>query len=171
MELAPDPGIKPLRTTPGISLLAMVKESTTPASVSLSLRIFIQRSDTITLESKATKANEPMTPAKTTEPTQMESTSSNRGSGKKEKNAWKSMCDYWSRLQRDTNCVTVHTRLVPAFVSFRKAASSSLVWRTWMAWNKLTDSDSVSLNVLDSSSDSRASLFTRLLPMDLEPRQ
>ncbi len=87
MELAPDPGIKPLRTTPGISLLAMVKESTTPASVSLSLRIFIQRSDTITLESKATKANEPMTPAKTTEPTQMESTSSNRGSETKEKNS------------------------------------------------------------------------------------
>ena len=34
----------------------------------------------MTLDIKATKASEPMTPAKTTEPTQMESTSSYSGS-------------------------------------------------------------------------------------------
>ena len=105
MELAPDPGIKPLRTTPGISLLAMVKESTTPASVSLSLRIFIQRSDTITLESKATKANEPMTPAKTTEPTQMESTSSNSGSETKKKMHEEKVCVIIDHVFRETQIV------------------------------------------------------------------
>ena len=52
----------------------------TDASVSFNLFIFRQSKDTITLDIKATKAIEPMTPAKTTEPTQMESTSSYSGS-------------------------------------------------------------------------------------------
>ena len=52
----------------------------TDASVSFNLFIFRQSKDTMTLDIKATKAIEPMTPAKTTEPTQMESTSSYSGS-------------------------------------------------------------------------------------------
>ena len=52
----------------------------TEASVSFSLLILRHNRDTITLESKATKAKEPMTPAKTTEPTQTESVTSYKGS-------------------------------------------------------------------------------------------
>ena len=79
MELAPEPGMKvftvALRTSFALRL-------STEASVSFSLLIFRQSKDTMTLESRATKAKEPMTPAKTTEPTQTESMSSYRGSAK-----------------------------------------------------------------------------------------
>ena len=83
MELAPEPGMKVLLALARTCSLAL-RLLSTEASVSFSLRIFRHNKDTMTLESKATKANEPMTPAKTTEPTQTESMSSNKGSAKKD---------------------------------------------------------------------------------------
>ena len=83
MELAPEPGMKVLLALARTCSLATLRLLSTEASVSFSLRIFRHNKDTMTLESKATKANEPMTPAKTTEPTQTESMSSNKGSAKR----------------------------------------------------------------------------------------
>ena len=84
MELAPEPGMKVLLALAlWTCSLATLRLLSTEASVSFSLRIFRHNKDTMTLESKATKANEPMTPAKTTEPTQTESMSSNKGSAKR----------------------------------------------------------------------------------------
>ena len=80
MELAPEPGMKVVLGRGRTCSFAL--RLSTEASVSFSLRIFRQSKDTMTLDSNATKANEPMTPAKTTEPTQTESMSSNKGSEK-----------------------------------------------------------------------------------------
>lgn len=79
-EFDPDPGLKGLLTR---TFLASSLESTV-ASVSLSRLIRKQSKDTIMLDIKATKAKEPITPAKTTDPRQIESVSrSKRGSESK----------------------------------------------------------------------------------------
>ena len=72
MELVPEPGMNAERRM-AISLSLRLS---TVASVSFNLRIFKQSNETMTLDIKATKARDPMTAAKTTDPTQMESTSS-----------------------------------------------------------------------------------------------
>ena len=74
MEFAPEPGMNAERPrTMAMSFSLMLS---TQASVSFSLLIFRQSKETMTLDIKATKARDPMTPAKTTDPIQIESTSS-----------------------------------------------------------------------------------------------
>jgi hypothetical protein len=80
-ELVPDPGWKLLFLLLNSLEMVLVDPMwSTEASESFSLLIRKHNKETMTLDNKATMESDPITPAKTMDPMQIVSSSSNRGS-------------------------------------------------------------------------------------------